>query len=141
MYINFCSQGIIMKSNRILAIAALSLLATVGAQAETYDGVHPLTHSASRAQVKAEAVIAAHSPNPYADGFDAGPPAPITSEVARADVKEEAVVAAHSPDPYADGYDAGVPAPIVSEVARSTVHAEAVEEARAPRLNVYGMAY
>ena len=88
-----------MKSNRILAIAVLSLFAAAGAQAETYDGVHPLTHSASRAEVKTQAVVAAHSADPYADGFDAGAPAPIVSEVARNEVKADAVVAAHSADP------------------------------------------
>lgn len=127
-----------MKSNRILAVAVLSLLAAAGAQAENYDGVHPLTHSASRAEVKAQAVVAAHSADPYADGFDAGPPAPITSEVARADVKRDAVVAAHSADPYADGYDAGVPEAVASDIDRSTVRSQAVATARESRLNVWG---
>jgi hypothetical protein len=127
-----------MKSNRILAVAVLSLLAAAGAQAENYDGVHPLTHSASRAEVKAQAVVAAHSADPYAEGYDAGPAAPITSEVARADVKREAVVAAHSADPYADGYDAGVPEAVASDIDRSTVHSQAVATARESRLNVWG---
>jgi hypothetical protein len=130
-----------MKSNRILAIAALSLLAAAGAQAENYDGVHPLTHSASRAEVKAQAVVAAHSADPYAEGFDAGPAAPISSEVARADVKQQAVVAAHSADPYADGFDAGVPEAIASDVDRSAVHSQAVATARESRLNVYGKSF
>lgn len=130
-----------MKSNRILAAAVLSLLAIAGAQAENYDGVHPLTHSASRAEVKAQAVVAAHSANPYAEGYDAGPAAPIASEVARTEVKQEAVVAARSADPYAEGYDAGVPQVIASDLNRSTVRAQAAAAARAPRLNVYGVSY
>jgi len=131
-----------MKSNRILAIAALSLLAVAGgAQAENYDGVHPLTHTTTRAEVKAQAIVAAHSADPYADGFGAGPAAPITSDIARVEVKRGAVVEAHSADPYAEGADAGVPEAIASDVDRSTVRLQAVSTARQPRLNVWGKSF
>lgn len=130
-----------MKTQSILAIAALLLVGAAGAQAETYDGVHPLTHSASRAQVRAEAVVAAHSPDPYAEGFDAGVPESVNSTIARATVRQQAVVAAHSEDPYDEGYNAGVPATTVSSANRADVKAQAVATARAPRLNVWGKAY
>ncbi len=130
-----------MKSKTLLAIAVLGLLGAAGAQAENYDGVHPLTHSANRAEVRAEAVVAAHSPDPYADGFYAGVPEQIHSTIARSTVRGEAVVAAHGPDPYADGYNAGVPQAIASTADRSTVRAQAVATAREPRLNVWGEAF
>lgn len=121
-----------MRVPKILAVAALCMLGAVGAQAETYQGVHPLTNSYSRASVRAEAVVAAHSPDPYAEGYGAGVPAAIVSSVDPAAVHSEAVVAAHSPDPYADGYGAEVPAVIASSADRSTVHAQAVAMAHHP---------
>lgn len=130
-----------MNRKSILAVGALLVLVAAGAQAETYDGVHPLTHGASRAQVRAEAVVAAHSPDPYAEGFDAGVPAATASDVARATVRSEAVVAAHSPDPYADGFDAGVPASLVSDISRASVRAQAVATSHSPKLNVWGEAF
>jgi hypothetical protein len=130
-----------MNSKKILAVAVLSLLAAAGANAEEYDGVHPLTHSASRAQVHAEAVIAAHSPDPYAEGYGAGVPPVFNSTLARATVYQEAVAAAHSPDPYAEGYGAGVPEVFISSIDRRAVKSQAVAAARAPRLNVWGEAF
>ena len=121
-----------MKVPKILTVAALCLLAAAGAQAETYQGVHPLTHLNSRAAVHAEAVVAAHSPDPYATGYGADVPAAIVSSADPATVHAEAVVAAHSPDPYAEGYDAGVPAVIASSTDRATVHAQAVAVAHHP---------
>ena len=50
------TQGIEMKTSKILAAAALSLLAAAGAQAETYDGVHALTSQRARAKSTSEAV-------------------------------------------------------------------------------------
>ena len=130
-----------MNRKSILAVGALLILAAAGAQAETYDGVHPLTHDASRAQVRAEAVVAAHSPDPYADGFDAGVPETISSDIARTMVRQEAVVAAHSPDPYADGFDAGVPMQTVSDISRASVRAQAIATSHSPTLNVWSEAF
>jgi len=121
-----------MKAPKILTVAALCLLAAAGAQAETYQGVHPLTTQNSRAAVRAEAVVAAHSPDPYADGYGADVPATIVSTANPAAVHEEAVVAAHSPDPYAEGYGADVPAVIASTADRAAVHAQAVAVAHHP---------
>ena len=57
----------------------------------------PFTSEVARADVKREAVVAAHSPDPYADGYDAGVAAPIVSEVARSTVHAGAVEAARAP--------------------------------------------
>ena len=88
-----------MKTKNILAAAALALLAAAGAQAETYDGVQPLTTLNNRSAVQAEAVAAAHGPDLYADGYGADVAAPVlTASTDRAGVRSEAVAAAHAPN-------------------------------------------
>jgi hypothetical protein len=121
-----------MKAPKILTVAALCLLGAAGAQAETYQGVHPLSTLNSRAAVNAQAVVAAHSPDPYAEGYGADVPAAIVSSIDPATVHAAAVAAAHSPDPYAEGYDAGVPAVLASSTDRATVHEQAVAVAHHP---------
>ncbi|MBB3179804.1 alpha/beta hydrolase [Variovorax sp. Sphag1AA] len=85
-----------MNTSKILAAAALSLLAVAGANAETYDGVHPLTTANSRADVQGGAVAAARAGNEYGDAADAGVET-VASTTNRAVVKEQAVAAAHNP--------------------------------------------
>ncbi len=85
-----------MKTSKIIAAAALALFAAAGAQAETYEGVHALTSSASRAEVQAQAVTAAHSDNPYAEGANSGVQV-VASTADRAVVRSEAVASAHNP--------------------------------------------
>ena len=87
-----------MNAKQLLAIsaAALALLGTAGAHAETYDGVHAITSDASRADVRSEAIAAARSGNPYADGASEGV-ATIASTLDRDAVREQAVAAAHNP--------------------------------------------
>ncbi|MGO4394170.1 alpha/beta hydrolase [Variovorax sp. M-6] len=85
-----------MKASKIIAAAALSLLAAAGANAETYDGVHALTSSASRSEVAGQAVAAARQGNVYADGASAGAQ-PFSSTASRATVRAEAVAKAHDP--------------------------------------------
>ena len=53
-----------MKTSKIIAAAALSLLAAVGAQAETYQGVQATVSANNRADIRAQSVIAAHSDDP-----------------------------------------------------------------------------
>lgn len=115
-----------MTASKLLSAVALALLAVAGgAHAETYNGVHPLTSGASRADVASQAVVAAHSANPYATGANAGP-APVTVSVAnRAVVRAEAVAAAHTADPYAEGASAGVAPIVASSVDRAAVRAAA----------------
>ena len=86
-----------MKTSQIIAAAALSLLAAAGANAETYDGVHALTSANSRADVSAQAAVAARSANPYAEGYGNGVTT-IASTRDRSSVQAEAVAAAHRPN-------------------------------------------
>ncbi|VTU14287.1 hypothetical protein SRS16CHR_01017 [Variovorax sp. SRS16] len=119
-----------MKTSKIIAAAALSLLAVAGAQAETYEGVHPLVSANSRAEVSSQAVIAAHSADPYAEGASAGVAPVLASNVDRATIRSQAVAAAHSADPYADGASAGVAPILASNIDRAAVRAEARAAAR-----------
>jgi hypothetical protein len=119
-----------MKTSKILAAAALSLLAAAGAQAETYEGVHPLVSSASREDVRAEAVVAARSDNPYAEGVSSRVAPALSASADRAGVRAEAVAAARSANPYAEGYAQGVTPVLASTVDRATVRAEARAAAR-----------
>ena len=86
-----------MKTSKIIAAAALAILAAAGAQAETYDGVHALTSQRARAEVSSEAVVAAHSVNPYAEGVSSVPAPTLVASTDRARVRAEAVAAAHDP--------------------------------------------
>ncbi|MEJ8845700.1 alpha/beta hydrolase [Variovorax rhizosphaerae] len=86
-----------MKTSNIIAAAAIALFAAAGAHAETYEGVHPLTNQRSRAEVAAEATVAAHSANPYADGANDSVVAATNGTVDRGVVRAEAVAKAHDP--------------------------------------------
>lgn len=119
-------------TSKLLVAAALSALAAVGAQAETYDGVHALTSGASRAEVQAQAVQAAHSANPYSDSYGEGV-ATVNSTVARSTVRDQAVAAAHGPNPYAETYGEGV-ASIRGQADRATVRAAARAAAHGDQL-------
>jgi hypothetical protein len=83
-----------MNASKIIAAAALSLLAAAGAHAETYDGVHTLTSSASRSEVAGQAVVAARAGNSYGDGASAQP---FTSTASRSAVHADAVAKSHDP--------------------------------------------
>jgi hypothetical protein len=91
-----------MKTSKIIAAAALTIFAAAGAQAETYDGVHAPVSANSRVNVNAQATDAAHSANPFAEGFAAGPAQVLNSSVARTTVRAEAVAAAHEPNQNLD---------------------------------------
>lgn len=124
-----------MNASKILSAVAVALMAVAGAaHAETYEGVHPLTSAANRADVAAEAVVAAHSANPYATGANAGPAQVFVSSVSRDAVRADAVAAARSADPYAEGASAGVQPLLASTVDRATVRAEARAAARGDAL-------
>ena len=56
-----------MKTSKIIAAAALTILAAAGAQAETYEGVHAPVSANSRADVNAQAVATAHEANQNLD--------------------------------------------------------------------------
>jgi hypothetical protein len=123
-----------MKTTKYIAAAALSLLAAVGAQAETYNGVHPLVSANSRAEVNAQAVVAAHSENPYAEGVSSRVAPVLSASTDRASVRNEAVAAAHGPDRYAEGYGQGVTPVANGSVDRAAIRAEARAAARGNQL-------
>ena len=119
-----------MNASKIIAAAALSFLAAAGAQAETYDGVHQLVSANSRADVNAQAVVAARSANPYSEGYGASAAPVVVRDLDRAAVRSQAVAAAHSANPYAEGYAQGVAPQLASSVDRATIRAEARAAAR-----------
>ena len=124
-----------MTASKILSAVAVALMAVAGAaHAETYEGVHQLSSTASRADVASQAVVAAHSANPYATGANAGPAQVFVSSTSRAAVRAEAVAAAHSADPYAEGASAGVAPIVASTVDRNAVRAAARAAARGDAL-------
>ncbi|MDQ0082664.1 MULTISPECIES: helicase SNF2 [Variovorax] len=124
-----------MTASKLLSAISIALLAAAGAaHAETYEGVHQVTSAASRADVAGQAVVAAHSANPYATGADAGPARVIVSTTSRAAVRADAVAAAHSADPYAEGAAAGVAPVVASTVDRAAVRAAARAAARGDAL-------
>lgn len=75
---------------------AFALLGAAGAHAESYDGVHAITSSASRADVKTEALAAAREGNVYSDSAAEGTVA-VNSTLDRATVRAQAVAAANNP--------------------------------------------
>ncbi len=85
-----------MNASKILAVAALSLVAAVGAQAETYDGVHTVNSSVSRAEVASQGAVAARAGNEYSDAAGAGAQA-FNSTADRSTIRAEAVAKAHDP--------------------------------------------
>lgn len=123
-----------MKTSKIIAAAALSLLAAVGAQAETYEGVHAPVSANSRAEVRDQAVVAAHSENPYAESVSSRVAPSLVASTDRSGVRNEAVAAAHSANPYAEGYGQGVSSVAASTVDRASVRAEARAAARGQQL-------
>jgi hypothetical protein len=86
-----------MKTSTLIAAAAVALFAAAGAQAETYEGVQPLTNQRARAEVAAEATVAAYSANPYADGANDSVVAATNGSVDRGAIRAEAVAKAHDP--------------------------------------------
>jgi hypothetical protein len=86
-----------MNSKQRIALSAIAfaLLGAAGAaRAETYDGVHSIASAASRTDVRAEAVAAAHSDNPYAEAASSGTAPMAASTVDRATVRAAAGAAA-----------------------------------------------
>ena len=114
-----------MKVTALLAAAALSSLFALSANAEQYQGVLQFHSSASRADVRAQAVAAAHGADPYREGATADVAPALPMALARKDVRAEAVATAREGNPYADGAEAGLPQAFVSTLDRATVQAQA----------------
>jgi len=85
-----------MTKSKLFAAAAIALLTAAGAaQAETYEGVHPVTSGLSRTEVQDQAVAAAHAKNQnVASGSLV---AASVSQRDRSAVQREAVAAAANP--------------------------------------------
>ena len=86
-----------MNTQRLIAAAALSLLAVAGAHAESYEGVHAPVSAMSRDAVAAEAVRTASAPNQNVTRGSRGPETVAVSKD-RVLVQAEAVRAAAAPD-------------------------------------------
>ena len=123
-----------MKTSKIIAAAALSLLAAAGAQAETYEGVHAPVSANSRADVRAQAVVAARSDNPYAEAVSSRVAPVLSASTDRGIVRNEAVAAAHSANPYAEGYGHGVARVMAGTIDRATIRAQARATAHGDQL-------
>ena len=95
-------KDIEMKTSKIIAAAALSILAAAAAQAETYQGVQAPVSANSRAEVNAQAVVAARSENPYADGVSSRVAPALTASADRAAIRSQAVATAHEPNQNLD---------------------------------------
>jgi hypothetical protein len=95
-------KDIEMKTSKIIAAAALSILAAAAAQAETYEGVQAPVSANSRAEVNAQAVVAARSENPYADGVSSRVAPALTASADRAAIRSQAVATAHEPNQNLD---------------------------------------
>lgn len=90
-----------MKTSKIIA-AALSILAAAGAQAETYEGVHAPVSVKSRAEVNAQAVVAARSENLNADAVSSRVAPALTASADRSAIRSQAVATAHEPNQNLD---------------------------------------
>jgi len=86
-----------MKTSRILAAAALSLLAAAGAHAESYDGVHAGVSAKSRDEVNAEALRTAAAPNQNVTRGSRGAE-PFNSVANPEAVRAQAIATANAPD-------------------------------------------
>jgi hypothetical protein len=122
-------------TSKIIAAAAVSLFAAAGVQAETYHGVHAPVSANSRADVRTQAVIAARSENPYAEGVSSRVAPVLSASTDRGSVRSEAVAAAHRANPYAEGYGQGVARVSGgSVIERASVRAQARSAARGEQL-------
>jgi hypothetical protein len=114
-----------MTVSKLLSAVAVALVAATGAvHAETYEGVHRLTAAESRADVASQAVAAAHSADPYAEGANARV-AQAVSQRSRDEVRAEAVAAAHNPDAFSEAASAGMTYVAAGAVDPAGVRAEA----------------
>ncbi len=89
-----------MKSlsfTQIVVVGSFAMLAAAGANAESYEGVHPLASAMSRAEVNAEAVRTASAPDQNVVRGSRGAEAMAVSRD-RAGVVYEAMRAAAAPD-------------------------------------------
>ncbi|MDM0025232.1 helicase SNF2 [Variovorax saccharolyticus] len=115
-----------MKISPLLTTTAISTLLafSASASAEQYQGVLKLESNASRAEVQREAMVAAHSADPYREGASAGI-GPFIGHRDRATVRAEALAAARAGNIYSDGSIAFATPPATTQADRQAVRAEA----------------
>jgi len=114
-----------MKTSRLLTAVALATLFAAGAHAEQYQGVLQFDSSASRADVRAQAVVAAHGDDPYREGAHAGVAPQLVRDADRAGVRAQAFAAARAGNLYGDAAGAGVERLAGGTVDRAAVRAQA----------------
>ena len=120
-----------LKTSQFLGAVFLSILGvSSGVQAETYQGVQTVHSTVSRAEVAAEAHVAARAGDVFGDASFSGVAPVMNSGLDRATVRSDASQAARQGDIYSDAAMYGFPAPIVGKADRATVRADAREAAR-----------
>ena len=92
-----------MKTWQIVATTLLTVLAGVGAQAETYDGVHQITNGRAVADVASEARQSASVGNEYGEAASAGVTPALAVSMDSSVARNEAVAHAHRPNQNIDG--------------------------------------
>ena len=123
-----------MNTSKIIAAAALSLLAAAGARAETYNGVLTVNSVVRRADVDAQARITARAGDVYAEAASAGVTPALTASVDRSTVRSQAEQTARLGNIYGDNASSGVLALRGTQLDRSVVRAEARAATRANAL-------
>lgn len=116
-------------SRLFLSTAVLSAALVGSVHAEQYQGVLRFQSTASRDQVRAQAVVAAHQPDPCSEGANADLPAALPDEANRAQVRAQADAAARAGNVYSDVAGDGVVHLENSTVDRQAVRAQAVTAA------------
>jgi len=123
-----------MKTSHIIAAAALTLVAAMGAQAETYEGVTQAVSSKSRDEVNTEAVRAAAAPNQNVTRGSRGPE--TVKPMADVDAMyQQAVATAHAADQNVTRGSRG-PETVKPMADPAKVYNDAVAAASAPDQNV-----
>jgi hypothetical protein len=92
-----------MKTSQVIATTLLTVLAAVGAHAETYGGVHPAANGRTSADVASEANRAASAGNAYGEAASAGVAPALAASKDSAAARNEAVAHAHRPNQNLDG--------------------------------------
>lgn len=123
-----------MNTSKIIAAAALSLLAAAGARAETYSGVLTVNSVISRADVEAQARVTSRAGDVYAEAASAGVAAALTASIDRASVRNQAGQTARLGNIYGENASFGVLAPRGTQRDRSVVREEARAVTRANAL-------
>ena len=95
-----------MNTSKIIAAAALSLLAAAGVQAETYEGVQTVNTVASRSEVAADAGLAARTAVFGEARYNGVAPA-LNGTTDRASVQNQAVQTARMGNIYGNQASAG----------------------------------